>query len=87
MYVHATTGFCLFFHLRFLNRFTANSALHKEMLAVLAAITEVIKSNGGAETHTEYFGALVRNKQYICKYKHYKLQICLFTSVAFVLNR
>lgn len=29
------------------------------MLAVLAAVTEVIKSNGGKETSTEYFGALV----------------------------
>lgn len=44
---------------KFLNRFTANSALHKEMLAVLAAITEVIKSNGGTETSTEYFAALM----------------------------
>ncbi|KAK3918716.1 RRP12-like protein [Frankliniella fusca] len=43
----------------FLKRFTANSALHKEMLAVLAAITEVIKSNGGDETSTEYFAALM----------------------------
>ncbi|XP_026293865.1 RRP12-like protein [Frankliniella occidentalis] len=43
----------------FLKRFTANSALHKEMLAVLAAITEVIKSNGGTETSTEYFAALM----------------------------
>jgi len=33
--------------------------MHKEMLAVLAAVTEVIKANGGTETTTEYFGALV----------------------------
>lgn len=44
---------------KFLNRFTSNSALHKEMLAVLAAIAEVIKSNGGSESSTEYFGALI----------------------------
>lgn len=36
-----------------------SSALHKEMLAVLAAITEVIKANGGTENTTEYFAALV----------------------------
>jgi len=29
------------------------------MLAILAALTEVIKSNGGNETSTEYFAALV----------------------------
>lgn len=44
---------------RFLNVFRSDSALHKEMLAILAAITEVIKENGGSETPTEYFGALV----------------------------
>ncbi|XP_034255302.1 RRP12-like protein [Thrips palmi] len=44
---------------KFLNQFTSNSALHKEMLAVLAAITEVIKSNGGSESSTEYFAALM----------------------------
>ncbi|KAL4231185.1 pre-rRNA processing protein [Mactra antiquata] len=37
----------------------SNSALHKEILAVLAAITEVIKLEGGNETETEYFGALM----------------------------
>lgn len=44
---------------RFLNVFRSDSALHKEMLAVLAAITEVIKENGGSETSTEYYCALV----------------------------
>jgi hypothetical protein len=29
------------------------------MLAVLAAVTEVIKSQNGAETETEYFAALM----------------------------
>jgi hypothetical protein len=29
-------------------------------LAVLAAVTEVIKENDGKETETEYFAALVR---------------------------
>lgn len=29
------------------------------MLAVLAAITEVIKQNGGTESSTEYYAALV----------------------------
>ena len=31
----------------------------QEMLAVLAAITEVIKAEGGKETETEYFAALM----------------------------
>ncbi|CAG9862008.1 unnamed protein product [Phyllotreta striolata] len=44
---------------RFLNVFRSDSALHKEMLAILAAITEVIKDNGGSETSTEYFCALM----------------------------
>lgn len=30
------------------------------MLAILAALTEVIKANGGKESSTEYFAALVR---------------------------
>ena len=42
----------------------SNSALHKEMLAVLAAVTEVIKSQDGNETETEYFAALVHNLIY-----------------------
>uniref|UniRef100_A0A6P7FHR4 RRP12-like protein n=1 Tax=Diabrotica virgifera virgifera TaxID=50390 RepID=A0A6P7FHR4_DIAVI len=44
---------------RFLTVFRSDSALHKEMLAILAAITEVIKENGGSETPTEYFGSLM----------------------------
>lgn len=37
----------------------SNSALHKEILAVLAAVTEVIKENDGKESETEYLAALV----------------------------
>lgn len=44
---------------RFLNHFQSKSLIHKEMLAVLSAVTEVIKQNGGSETSTEYFAALV----------------------------
>nr|CAD7435539.1 unnamed protein product [Timema monikensis] len=44
---------------RLLKGFHSDSALHKEMLAVLAAITEVIKANGGKESITEYFAALM----------------------------
>ncbi|KAL1137902.1 hypothetical protein AAG570_009597 [Ranatra chinensis] len=44
---------------KLLKNFNSNSAMHKEMLAVLAAIAEVIKENGGQETSTEYFGALM----------------------------
>ncbi|XP_071577091.1 RRP12-like protein [Temnothorax nylanderi] len=44
---------------RFLGRFQSSSIVHKEMLAVLAAVTEVIKQNGGNETSTEYFAALM----------------------------
>uniref|UniRef100_A0A8C4Q5X6 Ribosomal RNA processing 12 homolog n=1 Tax=Eptatretus burgeri TaxID=7764 RepID=A0A8C4Q5X6_EPTBU len=39
----------------------SNSAAHKEICAVLAAITEVIRSRHGQETETEYFAALVSN--------------------------
>ncbi|XP_054238178.1 RRP12-like protein isoform X3 [Indicator indicator] len=38
----------------------SNSAAHKEICAVLAAVTEVIRSQGGKESETEYFAALVR---------------------------
>uniref|UniRef100_UPI00358EC982 RRP12-like protein n=1 Tax=Myxine glutinosa TaxID=7769 RepID=UPI00358EC982 len=37
----------------------SNSAAHKEICAVLAAITEVIRSRHGQETETEYFAALM----------------------------
>ncbi|XP_074014967.1 RRP12-like protein isoform X3 [Numenius arquata] len=38
----------------------SNSAAHKEICAVLAAVTEVIRSRGGKESETEYFATLVR---------------------------
>ncbi|RVE49136.1 hypothetical protein evm_006257 [Chilo suppressalis] len=44
---------------KLLNRFDSHNAVHKEMLAVLAAVTEVIKEQGGKETTTEYFAALM----------------------------
>uniref|UniRef100_A0A8C1D3Z4 Ribosomal RNA processing 12 homolog n=1 Tax=Cyprinus carpio carpio TaxID=630221 RepID=A0A8C1D3Z4_CYPCA len=37
----------------------SNSAAHKEICAVLAAVTEVIRSQGGMETETEYFASLM----------------------------
>ncbi|XP_038070845.1 RRP12-like protein [Patiria miniata] len=37
----------------------SNAASHKEVCAVLAAVTEVIREQGGKETETEYFGALM----------------------------
>ncbi|KFV18585.1 RRP12-like, partial [Tauraco erythrolophus] len=37
----------------------SSSAAHKEICAVLAAVTEVIRSRGGKETETEYFAALM----------------------------
>ncbi|XP_068623812.1 RRP12-like protein [Battus philenor] len=45
---------------KLLNRFDSNNAVHKEMLAVLAAVTEVIKEQGGKESTTEYFAALMQ---------------------------
>ncbi|XP_078033343.1 RRP12-like protein [Augochlora pura] len=44
---------------KFLNHFQSKSLLHKEMLAVLSAVTEIIKQNGGNESSTEYFAALM----------------------------
>ncbi|KAF4533272.1 hypothetical protein B566_EDAN010507 [Ephemera danica] len=44
---------------KLLNGFETRSAHQKEMLAVLAAVTEIIKSQGGSEDTNEYFGALV----------------------------
>ncbi|NXN23854.1 RRP12 protein, partial [Nycticryphes semicollaris] len=37
----------------------SNSASHKEICAVLAAVTEVIRSRGGKESETEYFATLM----------------------------
>nr|CAG4638227.1 EOG090X00E0 [Cyclestheria hislopi] len=39
--------------------FTPTSALHREMVAVLAAVAEVIKQQGGKESEVEYFAALM----------------------------
>ncbi|CAB3246003.1 unnamed protein product [Arctia plantaginis] len=45
---------------KLLNRFDFNNALHKEMLAVLKAVTTIIKQEGnGKESNTEYFAALL----------------------------
>ncbi|NXC39665.1 RRP12 protein, partial [Penelope pileata] len=37
----------------------SSSAAHKEICAVLAAVTDVIRTRGGKETETEYFAALM----------------------------
>ncbi|KAI4462006.1 putative nodulin-like protein [Holotrichia oblita] len=50
---------------RFLKVFRSDSALHKEMLAILAAITEVIKENNGTETPAEYFCSLITTLEQI----------------------
>ncbi|KFQ78909.1 RRP12-like, partial [Phaethon lepturus] len=43
----------------------SNSAAHKEICAVLAAVTEVIRSQGGKESETEYFAALMTTLQVV----------------------
>ncbi|XP_052739088.1 RRP12-like protein [Bicyclus anynana] len=45
---------------KLLTRFDSNNAVHKEMLAVLAAVAEVIKEQGGKDSTTEYFAALMQ---------------------------
>ncbi|KAH8304102.1 hypothetical protein KR059_000554 [Drosophila kikkawai] len=40
---------------KLLTGFRASSDLHKEMLAILSALTEIIREKGGSETSTEYF--------------------------------
>lgn len=45
-----------------MNGFRGTSDLHKEMLAILSAIAEVIKERNGTESSTEYFLALVSLK-------------------------
>ncbi|EDV47177.2 LOW QUALITY PROTEIN: uncharacterized protein Dere_GG19496 [Drosophila erecta] len=40
---------------KLLTGFRASSDLHKEMLAILSALTEIIRENGGGESSTEYF--------------------------------
>ncbi|EDW82837.1 uncharacterized protein Dwil_GK24935 [Drosophila willistoni] len=40
---------------KLLTGFRASSDLHKEMLAILSALTEIIHENGGTESSTEYF--------------------------------
>ncbi|EDX01601.1 RRP12-like protein [Drosophila yakuba] len=40
---------------KLLTGFRASSDLHKEMLAILSALTEIIREKGGGESSTEYF--------------------------------
>lgn len=47
--------------------FRTDSALHKEMLAILAALTDVIKERGGSQSSTEYFLALVMRFLLACE--------------------
>lgn len=54
-----TRNFIEFLFRRFLSGFRQTSELHKEMLAILSAITEVIKERKGTESSAEYFLALV----------------------------
>ncbi|XP_055612832.1 RRP12-like protein [Uranotaenia lowii] len=44
---------------KLLNNFRADSQLQKDMLAILAALTEVLKEKGGGQSSTEYFLALM----------------------------
>ena len=44
---------------KLMTKFSPNNEHHKEMLAILAAVTEVIKSKGGEESSTEYLAALL----------------------------
>uniref|UniRef100_A0A182QJL6 Uncharacterized protein n=1 Tax=Anopheles farauti TaxID=69004 RepID=A0A182QJL6_9DIPT len=44
---------------KLLTNFRANSQLQKDMLAILAALTEVIKDQSGTQSSTEYFLALM----------------------------
>ncbi|XP_031623691.1 RRP12-like protein [Contarinia nasturtii] len=44
---------------KFLNRFQQSSDQHKEMLAILSAITEVIKERNGTQSSTEFFLGLM----------------------------
>lgn len=44
---------------KLINNFRTDSQVHKEMLAILAALTEIIKEKGGTESSTEYFLALM----------------------------
>jgi ribosomal RNA-processing protein 12 len=44
---------------KLINNFRTDSQVHKEMLAILAALTEIIKEKGGSESSTEYFLALM----------------------------
>ncbi|VDP30939.1 unnamed protein product [Schistosoma mattheei] len=42
-----------------LNRPWPNTSMHRDVLSVLAAVTKTIKDNGGKESPTEYYAALV----------------------------
>lgn len=44
---------------RFLNGLDIKSSIHKSMLSVLATVREAIEAQGGKETETEYFAALM----------------------------
>jgi hypothetical protein len=51
-----------------------------QVLAILAAVTEVIKAKGGKESETEYYAALVGYPDFVVK-EEYCFMIMLFQNV------
>ncbi|RWS27747.1 RRP12-like protein [Leptotrombidium deliense] len=66
---------------RLLNNWQSTSLLHKEMLAVLGAVTEIIKERGGKETETEYFATLMTTLEGIENEESLTATVCLINMV------
>lgn len=71
---------------RLINNWNAGSILHKEMIAVLAAVSDVLKTNGGKETETEYFAALMTTLDVVDTDEGVTAVICLLSMVVKKLN-
>ncbi|XP_054722910.1 RRP12-like protein [Uloborus diversus] len=67
---------------RLLKNWNSNSFLHKEMLAIIAAVTDILKMKDGKETETEYFAALMTTLDIVQTDESLTAVICLLSMLA-----
>ncbi|GFU16933.1 RRP12-like protein [Trichonephila clavipes] len=62
------------------------SLLHKEMIAVIAAVAEILKNNGEEETEANYFAALMTTLDVVDKDESITAVVCLLAMIAKRMN-
>ncbi|GFU16993.1 RRP12-like protein [Trichonephila clavipes] len=64
----------------------SQSLLHKEMIAVIAAVAEILKNNGEEETEANYFAALMTTLDVVDKDESITAVVCLLAMIAKRMN-